>query len=423
MEKKGLIIGIDYAGKYCQASYYSRRHGCPESISYGGESVRYLIPTALCYNHETGDWLIGQPAIDYAENTGESLYRNFLDNVFLGNRCFINGQEYTYTQLLAVFLGKIIELMQVATSIMGVENITINLRRVTLEIKNAFQDVFRLLRLPAEKIKLLTCAESFAFYVLNEEPSIWQKGTVLFDFTPDGFYEKVLTVSRGGRDRLIYISERSHGTEFSMKDMGNEVLMNRMDERLEALFDEIAEESRISSVYFTGEGFQAMWFPNTLRRVSEENRAFKGNNLYAKGACLAGLLRAEENRELPIICSGRTKYTISVETKHKGDPILLNLCKAPQDWFDSGMQMDFILDRPDFIRFYITSLLSGTRKTVDIDLSEIPKRPNKATRIELEIRYFSENECEITVRDKGFGEIFPSSGFTVVKRLDLSGDY
>ena len=55
MEKRGLIIGIDYAGKYCQASYYSRRHERPESIAYGGETVRYLIPTTLCFNHEKKD--------------------------------------------------------------------------------------------------------------------------------------------------------------------------------------------------------------------------------------------------------------------------------------------------------------------------------------------------------------------------------
>ncbi len=419
MDKRGLIIGIDYTGKFCQASYYSRRHRCPESISYGDETVRYLIPTALCYNHEIGDWLIGQPAIDYAEKTGESLYRNFLENVFLGNSCYINGQEYTYVQLLAVFVGKIIELMQIATSIMGVETITINLRRVTIEFKQTFEDVFRLLRLPLDKLKLQNCAESFAYYVLNEEESIWEKGTVIFDFTADGFYEKVLTVQRGGKEPLVYISERSHSQDFSMKDMGNEVLMDQMDERLKALYEEIVAESQISSVYFTGEGFHSMWFTKTLRRVSENNRAFKGNNLYAKGACIAGLLRVEEYNDYNIVCSGRTKYTISVETKHKGEPILLNLCKAPRDWFDSGMKMDFILDRPEFVRFYITSLLSGRRTTLDINLSQLPKRPVKATRIEIEIRYESENECAITIRDKGFGELFPSSGFEVTQHLNF----
>ena len=312
--------------------------------------------------------------------------------------------------------------MQIATSIMGVQNITINLRRVTLEIKKTFEDVFRLLRLPVEKLKLQNCAESFAYYVLDEDPEIWEKGTILFDFSPDGFYEKILTVTRGTKERLVYISERNHVGDYSMRDMGNEVLMDQMDERLKTLYEEIISESSISSVYFTGEGFQNIWFPKALRRVSEENRAFKGNNLYAKGACLAGLMRSEENKDYNIICSGRTKFTISVETKHKGEPLLLNLCRAPRDWFDSGMKMDFILDRPEFVRFYLTSILSGKRSIFDIDVSEIPLRPTKATRIEIEIRYFSENECEITIRDKGFGELFPSSGFEVTKQIDFSDE-
>lgn len=423
MDKRGLIIGIDYAGKYCQASYYSKRHERPESISYGGETMRYLIPTALCYNHETKDWIIGQPAVEYAEKTGERLYKDFLENVFLGGVCTINGQDYSYTQLLAVFFGKIIELTQMATSVMGVENITINLRRVTLEIKQTINDVFRILKLPLEKVKLQTCAESFAYYLLNEDPSIWNKGSVLFDFTPDGFYEKVLTVTRSGQDHLVYISERTHTSDFSMEDMGNGVLMEQMDQRLTALYEEITAESRISSVFFTGEGFSTLWFGKTLRKVSETNRAFKGNNLYAKGACLSGLLRIQHpGEDYNIVCAGRTKHTISVEAKHKDETLLLNLSRAPKDWFDAGMRMDFIVSEPDVIRFYVTSLIENKRSSFDIDISQIPRRPHKATRIEIELQYMNDYCFEVTVRDKGFGDLFPSSGFEVSKQVDLTSE-
>ena len=58
-----------------------------------------------------------------------------------------------------------------------------------------------------------------------------------------------------------------------------------------------------------------------------------------------------------------------------------------------------------------------------MDISGIPKRPKKATRIEIELRYFNEYTCEITIRDKGFGELFPASGFTISRELDLSNEY
>ena len=43
-------------------------------------------------------------------------------------------------------------------------------------------------------------------------------------------------------------------------------------------------------------------------------------------------------------------------------------------------------------------------------LPGIPHRPNKTTRLSLELHYVSQKECRVTVRDLGFGEMFPSSG-------------
>lgn len=43
-------------------------------------------------------------------------------------------------------------------------------------------------------------------------------------------------------------------------------------------------------------------------------------------------------------------------------------------------------------------------------LTGLPKRPNKTTRLLLKLQYISRKECRITVKDLGFGEMFPSSG-------------
>lgn len=422
MEKRGLIIGIDYAGEYCQVSCYSNRHGRPESMAFGKDAKRYLVPTALCFNDAEKEWVIGQNAIDYAKSSGAYLFCDFLENIFIGEKCVVGNAEYTYTQLFAVYIAKMIEYTQVATSIMGIESITINLRRVTLEIKAALSEVFNLLRIPLEKIKLETCAESFAYYVLGEDPEVWKEGVLLFDFTSDGFYEKVLTVTGRGVEAPVYISERMHSGEFSMEDLGNEVLMDQMDERLSALYLEISADTRISSVYFTGEGFQSTWFKKTLTLISENKRAFKGNNLYAKGACREGLIRvATGGRDYNIICAGRTRCTIAVEAKEKGERKLVELSKAPVDWYDAGSSMEFILEEPDKIKLHIVSLIEKRTEVIDIDMSSFPKRPRKATRVEVSLDFENEYECTFTVKDLGFGGFFESSGEVVSKKLNLQG--
>ena len=421
MDKQGLIIGIDYTREYCQASYYSYRHNQPESVASGTETMRYLIPTALTFDKSKEEWLIGQAAIDYAKKTGEYLFEDLLDNCFLNEKCFINEKEYSYTQLLAVFFGKIIELTQVTTSIMSIENITVNLREINYDIRGTLYEVFRLLRLPAEKIKLQSCAESFVYYVLEEDRGIWEKGAQLFDFSKEGFFEKQLSVQKGPEGDLVYVFEKVHD-EFSYQGLDNYSYVDHLDEQLKTLIQEILKENPISSVYFTGEGFNELWFVKTLQAVSERARAFKGNNLYAKGACLAGFRRAdEEKKDFNIICDGRTKATIAVEAVYKGKPCLLNLSKAPVDYYDAGLVTDFILDDVTSIRFYVTSLVSRERTFVDFDLSSFPERPNKTTRVEIAVHYLNDCECEITVTDKGFAEFFKKKKKKVVKRLNMEG--
>ncbi len=421
MDKQGLIIGIDYTSEYCQACYYSRRHQCPESIVSGTEEMRYRIPTALSFDQEAHKWLIGQAAIDYAKEKEEYLFEDLLANVAERETCIVDNREYTYTQLLAIFFGKIIELVQLTTSIMAVENITVNLRTIDHEIKKTVVEAFSLLRLPASKIKLQSCAESFAYFMLNENKELWEKGAQLFDFSSEGFYEKQLSLQKGAdNEEYVYVYEDEHNDEFTYGE--NESVQELMDEKLDTLFAEVFDENQVSSVFFVGDGFEELWFEKTLHDISENTRAFKGNNLYAKGACLAGLRKSRKDlKDLTIICDGRTKVTIAVEARYKGSMSIINLSRASVDWFDAGVVSDFILDNIKVIRFYITSLVSKERTYVDFDLSEFPQRPNKATRIEIEIRYLNDCECEISVKDKGFGEFFPASDTKIVKRLNMEG--
>lgn len=421
MEKKGLIIGIDYTSEYCQACYYSRKHQCPESVFAGTEEMRYRMPTALSFDMEKGSWLIGQAALDYATEKGEYLFQDLLANVAEREKCIINNREYTYTQLLAIYFGELIKIVQLATSVMAVENITINLRHIDHEIKKTIQEAFAMLKVPASKIKLQSCAESFAYYMTSEKRELWENGAQLFDFSAEGFFEKQLSLQKGAdNEEVVYVFEDEHSDDFILSD--NEARNEMMDEKLDRLFFEVFDENPVSSVFFVGDGFEELWFEKTLQDISENTRAFKGNNLYAKGACLAGLRRStKEVKDLTIICNGRTKVTIAVEARYKGSMSIINLSKASVDWFDAGEVSDFIVDNIKVIRFYITSLISKERTFVDFDISKFPQRPNKATRIEIEIHYLNDCECEISIRDKGFGEFFPASDAKIVKRLSMEG--
>ena len=58
-----LIVGYDLCEDYTQISCFSYKSGEPIPISIREEEESFLIPTALCVNGETKQWLFGEEAI------------------------------------------------------------------------------------------------------------------------------------------------------------------------------------------------------------------------------------------------------------------------------------------------------------------------------------------------------------------------
>lgn len=422
MSRLGLIIGIDYTDKYCQACFYSHRHNRPESISTGEETLRYLFPTALCFNEETKSWEIGKNAVDYAEKNNAILFKDLMEKAVENEVCYINEFEYTYTQLIAVFLGKLIEHIQIVTAVMTIENVTVNMRNIDYQKKKIMLDAFEHLKISKSKVKLQTCSESYAYYVLNENPEFWRDGSLLFDFSEAGFFQKELNVTQQNGETFIYVTENDWSDEFTIKNLGGYNGPGLMDGKLLLMYDDIISQGLVSSVFLTGQGFEDIWFKNTLQEISDTTRIFRGNILYAKGACLAGYRRAfSDEDDYKIVCEGRTTVDISTTIRVQGIEMLVNLSKAAVDWFDAEFVNEFILEDTQTITFYIRSIFSRQRTSVEFELENFPKRPAKATRVEVEIRYESPTECVIAVRDLGFGDFYPSSNNSVVKSINLEG--
>lgn len=423
MERQGLIIGIDYTNEYSQVCYYNSRHGRPQSIAENGQAMRYLIPTAVCYNREESRWMIGKEAMDYAAAEGSSIYRDLLDTALASRQSIlVADKNYTYTQFLAVFIGKLVELVQGHSGLMNITSVTVNLRKIDLEIKAVLEEAFGYLGFDTSKVNLVSCAESFAYFVMDGGAQVEANGSTLFDFGRDGFFAKQLSISENNGQKLVYVSERNLSIEFAMRDLASDMLRIQLDNKLEGTYEDIEETMGNGDVYFTGEGFQELWFNETRKSISKTRKAFRGSNIYVTGACLAGKRRAlGEADNYRIVCKGRTKADISVKARYKGRDVEINLSPAAVDWYDAATCVDFIVEGDKNIEITVTSMISREQTSIGFTLPEFAERPNKATRIELKIAYVNDNECDVTITDKGLGAFWPASGFSVTKRINLEG--
>lgn len=422
MFKQGLILGIDYTDDYCQATFYNIRHSKPESVTSSSDIMRYLIPTALVYDTEKEKWLVGNEALERSQLTGADVFSDFLRYSLAEEKVIYNADsELEYRELFGIYLGMLIEMAKTLTGNHSICSITLNVNEVTLEKKDLFMDVFEMIGYDEDQIKILARSESFAYFLLNENRKLWEHGSLLLDFSNDGFFTRLLTIEGERGKELIRITEKDRSSEFSIRDLASEMLRNQLDDKLNDLYEEIIEETQVSSVYFTGPGFDDIWFERTLRNISEERRVFKGNNIYVKGACCYGFRKVSNQKEYPLVCRERTKARIAIDARYGSRQANIVLSEAAMSWYDASFSIDFIVNNTTWIQFNITSLLSRETKSLDFEFDDFPERPLKATRIGVELRYISDCVCEITVTDKGFGEFFESSGKSIKKRVDLGG--
>lgn len=105
-----------------------------------------------------------------------------------------------------------------------------------------------------------------------------------------------------------------------------------------------------------------------------------------------------------------------------GSPAYYPLIENGNNWYDCHASCELILDNTEELVFIISTFDRPEKRRVGMMLPGIPHRPNKTTRLSLELHYVSQKECRVTVRDLGFGEMFPSSGKVWTETVDGKGD-
>ena len=93
----------------------------------------------------------------------------------------------------------------------------------------------------------------------------------------------------------------------------------------------------------------------------------------------------------------------------------LVMAAAGSNWYETKASATFVLDNTDSVEFLVTPVGTTTPIRYEVSLDEFPKRPNKTTKVEVILSFTGERTMTVRVIDKGFGELFPSSGRMVKK--------
>ncbi len=274
---------------------------------------------------------------------------------------------------------------------------------------------------PDTKLNFITRGESCAHYSLNQKKELRVNDVAFFDLSGTGLIYNRLHVSHIGGKNNAAVESRDCSDVVNFRLLEDEETRASLDERFKVLISELFEKQHISTVYLTGEGFvNEEWAKESLNMLCNKRRVFKGQSLYAIGACYfsAWGYFAEINTDYRFICEGRTAYETCMEVVYKEEKREALLVPAGMLWYEVGnTTVEGILSGDAKLRIIRRFALSREVKREEIVLSDLKNYEDRKLRLGINVYMTNDKELCISVEDLGFGEFVPKSGIKIEKIL------
>lgn len=402
MDRAPFYLGIDLNDKYAMISYYQQNNEEPETVSSVAGSERYQIPVILAKRKGIGQWYYGDEAQRMAKTCEMICVDNLLHRAVNGEHIQIESESYCGEELLLLFLQKLIALPQKLGGFGECTRLVITVERLNKENMELFWRIARELELTQEQFMVIDHKESFYYFTLNQQADLWLHDVYLFDCEQNSMYFYGLERNTRTKPQVISIMESER-----------KFLSGDKDEAFLSVLQGAFANRIISSVYLVGEGFEGEWMKNSLNFLCRGRRAFVGKNLFSKGACYAAAVRDREaDWEYIYMGENEMKFNLSLKVHSKGKQQFYHLVSAGRNWFETSGMCEVILNEAAEINFWKQLPNSREAKIETLELTDLPNRPDRTTRLRITATPVADDKIDITIEDLGFGEFFRSTGKT-----------
>ena len=417
----GLVIGLDLNDDYTQICCYDKEKS-------------WTIPTVICRRKEEETWLSGEDA--YAATLlGEGIIVDkLLKLAAKDGTSTIGGICYSGGTLLKLFIQKMLEYPRKEFGKQNIAQLVITLQSKDsprLEKSGKGEDARLLdtlmycadfLEIPRERVHVISHTESFIYYVLSQKKELWTNQVGLFELSSDRLCYYEMKVIRGMRRNMVQAEAQNQEEAFNLDILDSPSGSKLADKILCSCGEKLLSRKLFSTVLLTGKGFERQdWAGGFMKLACNRRKVFVEEYLFARGAAYKGMDYTHEESSYPYIfvCEGRLRAEVSLRVMRRGRESSLVVASYGDNWYESKSSLDLIVDGQNEIEFTITPLDSKKKKLVRIPLDGFPERPPRTTRVGLKIGFTDEGTMMTVIEDKGFGELFPSSGAVVRQEVSL----
>ena len=412
-----FIIGYDLNDSMSQISYVELNTSVPETVASDAEEERLGIPTVLSKRKGVAQWEFGNAAIKASELGTATLVSQLMSFAAAGAKIDIEGEAYDATDLLILFVRRSLNLLSMIMSPSDVEYMIFTVASLEGKLVDIVEKIASGMPVPREKIIIQTYEESIYYYLLHQPADLWERDVCVFDYSGPHLTAYELWMNRGTEPVVAFVDRTDFNDikmpKFMMKEEESMEKADRLDEMILQLAHDYFSNKTVGTVFLLGEGFEGNWCNKTLKFMCMGKRVFQGRNMYSKGACYCGKDKAQPcdlNRDYVFLGPDKLKFNLGLKMYVAGEEEYIAVADAGENWYDSGVTYDFVLGNSKSVPLIMTPLDGKGAETIEVELSGLPDRPAKASRLRLTVSFESERRMKIEVEDLGFGEFFPTTG-------------
>ncbi len=396
---------MDFYEKEVYVGLWNEEEHCTKSFIVPAKSDGENIPLFVVPLRD-GSFIAGHEGIARSIKDGcngvSLLYgKNVKENVE------VNGMEFNITDLIAGFIGDILNAVRKCYAGAAFSRICVTGERMTRDDERRISAALMKLGYDRERFFVINHANAFLRYMISADELRRRQRAVCIDVD-----------SAGAEIFFFNPADRGMGFPAYVERVENSPVLNRVisditdGDEMAAAFDDVVgyalmQNRNLNFMYVTGKAAEDERIKNVLRQYASASlKIYSGQNLYSSGACYRAV---NEKLKDSILSDGETFHTVSVEGYKDATIDAIPLIVAGESMEKANGRICLIPDNSDKIVFRIKDFRNGRVSVVNFPLDGLLNRENKTNRLEVTVRFLDVGTLVIKVRDLGFGDICPAS--------------
>jgi Molecular chaperone len=407
-----VYVGYDLCEDYTQINCYSFKTNEPVPISYDEDEEHTLIPTLLCLKTSTKQWLFGEEALTCAASGAGILVEHLLKKVSTGEDIELLGQTVSVESLLEIYLRRTLSIVKRYFPTEPITKLVITLPYSDTLLVEKLYEALASLGLEKDRVIVMNHTSAYLYYALSQAKELWLNDVGLFDFNKEGLCYYQIRMNRRSTPMIA---------EIMKSDLTDTMNLNTLEQLkaqrenpsyvMESMANNILYKQIITTLYFTGCGFDGGWAEPVIKNLCVGRRVFFGQNLYSMGACHAAKELSGEGQLENFVLLNDEMLTSSLylrvycDTAYKEEPLL----KAGDNWYEVNQNMEVILAGEPYIDLVKKNIMTREVNYMTFALEQIPIRPDRMTRLRINMTCKDKMTGLLRITDMGFGEFQPAT--------------